>query len=225
MPAWLDSAWLARYLERELSVEETAWFEGYVLDKPELLAMIEADTHLRDALAIAPAASNAASIEPASTAAESMDETGTWPRSSERQRARGGLPRWMALAASAVLGLGIGWLSERALTVDREGPAILANPTHVVFDTLRGGPDAPQVEQSNGNSPYVLIDVAMPTGAQAITLNDGSHTTALSATADGFVSFLVARKVLRIHPSLSLRYVVADKAQSRTISLQAVVSR
>ena len=44
MTAWLEQAWLARYLDRQLSSEESTWFEAYVLDKPELLGTIEADS-------------------------------------------------------------------------------------------------------------------------------------------------------------------------------------
>jgi anti-sigma factor RsiW len=48
--AWMETAWLVRYLDRELSDDEAVAFEAYVLDKPELLAQIEADTNLRDTL-------------------------------------------------------------------------------------------------------------------------------------------------------------------------------
>lgn len=48
--AWMENAWLVRYLDRQLSDDEVAAFEAYALDKPELLALIEADTNLRDAL-------------------------------------------------------------------------------------------------------------------------------------------------------------------------------
>ncbi|HSC12124.1 MAG TPA: hypothetical protein VLC97_14210, partial [Rhodanobacteraceae bacterium] len=51
MTAWLEQAWMVRYLDRQLASEEANWFEAYALDKPDLLAMIEADTRLRDALA------------------------------------------------------------------------------------------------------------------------------------------------------------------------------
>jgi hypothetical protein len=51
MNAWLEQAWLTRYLDRQLASDEATWFEAYALDKPELLAMIDADTRFRDALA------------------------------------------------------------------------------------------------------------------------------------------------------------------------------
>ena len=51
MAPWLEQAWLMRYLDRQLGADEQAWFEGYLLDKPELLDQVEADTALRDAVA------------------------------------------------------------------------------------------------------------------------------------------------------------------------------
>ncbi len=63
MSAWLEQAWLARYLDRQLDGDEAAWFEAYVLDKPELLTMIDADNRLRDALAAEPRAARGASSE------------------------------------------------------------------------------------------------------------------------------------------------------------------
>lgn len=53
MSAWLDQVWLIRYLDRQLAGEEAQWFEVYAMDRPTLLATIEADTRLRDALAAA----------------------------------------------------------------------------------------------------------------------------------------------------------------------------
>lgn len=53
MAAWLESAWLARYLDRQLSDDEAAWFEGYLMDKEQLVRALEADDHLRKALASA----------------------------------------------------------------------------------------------------------------------------------------------------------------------------
>lgn len=54
--AWLGQVWLVRYLDRQLAGEEAQWFEAYAMDRPELLATIEADTRLRDALAAAASA-------------------------------------------------------------------------------------------------------------------------------------------------------------------------
>ena len=36
MADWLESAWLARYLDRQLAGDEQAWFEAYLLTRPKL---------------------------------------------------------------------------------------------------------------------------------------------------------------------------------------------
>jgi len=53
MSAWLEQAWLIQYLDRRLAGEEAQWFESHAMERPKLLATIEADTRLRDALAAA----------------------------------------------------------------------------------------------------------------------------------------------------------------------------
>lgn len=50
MPPWLEDAWLRRYLARELAPDETEWFETYVMQRPHLVAQIDTDSDLRDAL-------------------------------------------------------------------------------------------------------------------------------------------------------------------------------
>lgn len=192
MPAWLDSAWLARYLERQLAPDEAAWFESYVLDKPELLAMIEADTRLRDALA-ADAASWRASDAGNGYAAAAQDSQSP---DAVAATAPAGLPlrvpAWFGLAASLVIGLGLGWLGQRAFAP--APAAVIANPTRLVFDTLRGAESAAQVERAESASPWMLVEVAVPPAAMRVTLDlDRSQPVALSPSPDGFVSFLVAR--------------------------------
>ena len=157
MAAWLESAWLARYLERELSSDEAAWFEGYLLDKEDLLAMVEADTHLRDALAAGPATwrsstrsvpqggalgaprargapggGQPAAILRSSRAAGTDGATSTPSRSRPRQPLRA-----FALAASLLVGVGLGWFSTHATAPG--APALIPSPTRMVFDTMRGG--------------------------------------------------------------------------------------
>lgn len=45
-PSDHESLLLARYLDREMDAAETAAFESYAIDKPHLLASIDADTML-----------------------------------------------------------------------------------------------------------------------------------------------------------------------------------
>lgn len=50
MAAELERRWLDRYLNRELGTADRDWFESYLLDKPDLLVYLEADTALGDGL-------------------------------------------------------------------------------------------------------------------------------------------------------------------------------
>ncbi|MCB1601941.1 MAG: hypothetical protein R3F18_06265 [Lysobacterales bacterium] len=50
MPAWLERAWMDRYLDRELDDDERNWFEAYMLDRPQLIEELEADEAVRAAV-------------------------------------------------------------------------------------------------------------------------------------------------------------------------------
>lgn len=54
MTPWLEQAWLRRYLDGGLDPGEVEAFEIYLLDKPCLLADVEADNQLRAAIAADP---------------------------------------------------------------------------------------------------------------------------------------------------------------------------
>ena len=49
MARWLEDIWLSRYLDRQLDDGEQSWFEAYMLDKPHILHLVDADSRLRDA--------------------------------------------------------------------------------------------------------------------------------------------------------------------------------
>ena len=70
--AWLERVWLARYLDRTLDEDEIARFEAYVLDKPELLGEIDADTALRDSLAAASPQALAAGVATDATVSDAV---------------------------------------------------------------------------------------------------------------------------------------------------------
>lgn len=102
MAAWLESAWLARYLERGLDPAENDWFEAYLLDKPALLAAVDADNTLRAALA-----SERSTFERGGKDAAAAGAVAS-ARAPQRQ-----WPRWAALAATLVAGVGIGQFALR----------------------------------------------------------------------------------------------------------------
>ena len=238
MAAWLESAWLARYLERELSSDEAAWFEGYLLDKKDLLAMVEADTHLRDALAAEPATwrSSTGSVrqgealpglravahpvgaEPAAILLSSRAAgTGGAPSTPSRSRPRQPL-RALALAASLLLGVGLGWFATKSTAPD--APALIPSPTRLVFDTMRGAAAPPHEEHARSDSAYVLLEMAVPPGASAIELSLGNHApVALVPSSEGFASVLVRRDLVADTGVAALRYILDGKPHSREIPL------
>jgi hypothetical protein len=218
MAPWLEQAWLMRYLDRQLGADEQAWFEGYLLDKPELLDQVEADTALRDAVAAqqaaglaAPAASGlravagsgAASVGSAgdgdsdaasgrtSDPTASATATRAASRGRHRRGARGG---WLALAASFVGGIG---LTALGLSLLDDGSAgLVANPPRIIFDTLRGELTEPRVEPGDPASPIVLVEFPVPPGQRILgvwgVLGDAEMAMQIPAiSADGYSTFAV----------------------------------
>jgi len=231
MTAWLEQAWLIRYLDRQLAGEEADWFEAYALDKPELLAMIEVDTRLRDALAAdatmrhrersvvdesrqggAAAHSqvnrlhdDAADPTPVhSSASFKADPRRTAP---SRRRA----PAWLALAASLLIGVSIGWFGTR-MPAENAPPAVIASPTRIIYDTMRGEESLPRIEHADSTSPYVLVEAAVPPGAENIALKIGDAAAdPLTPSPDGFVSFILQRHTLAGRADTRVEYDLHGK--------------
>jgi len=198
MAAWLESAWLARYLERQLDGEELAWFEAYLLDKPELLGMVEADNALRDGLGATERASR--------------------PKSSGRpSRMLGAGP--LFAAAALVAGIGIGWILG-----DSGGPSmpkIIPDPTRFTYDTTRGmAGEQPVVEHQSTSAAYVLVEAYVPSEARNIrVLLQGEAARVLLPGADGFVSFLVSAAAAEKEEKVDLVYDLAGNAVVRSLDL------
>lgn len=188
--AWLERAWLARYLDRTLDEDEVARFEAYVLDKPELLGEIDADTAVRDSLAAASPQALAAGVEPAAAATGGVAaDTAAPSRAAPPRR----LMPWFAAAASLLLGLALG----QRLVGDGAGQ-VQASPGRVVFDTLRGEGLKPRWEAAaTDQTSLLIVDVAVVSDAQKITarLPDGRELE-LRPSSEGFATFVAPRKLL-----------------------------
>jgi hypothetical protein len=242
MTAWLEQAWMVRYLDRQLAGEEATWFEAYALDKPELLAMIEADTRLRDALATdasmwhmersvdrggrqggatgeAPQrVSEPAPFEYARNKPDVQQADVPQAKAEVRAARTRGAPPWLAMAATLVLGVGLGWVGTRSLAPRGAAPEIVANPTRIIFDTMRGEPAPPRVEHAESTSPYVLIDVAVPPGAEHITLRwPGAAEQQLTPSPDGFVTFIAHRKEMGKPTDVRIAYMIEGRETSTPI--------
>jgi len=214
MPAWLEQAWLERYLDRQLDMAETAWFEAYALDKPELLAAIDADTRLRDALA----GEGAAMKAPVAVLSEHIADAARRERTNAHYQLRG-TRSLFAVAAAFVLGIGAGGIALRSFAPSRS--EIIGSPTHIVFDTLRGEATPPRIEHADSTSPYVLIEAAVPPGAHDILLHiDGLPDQVLSASADGFASALLDRKTFSNRDTAKLSFVSGDAHREKQLRLK-----
>ena len=222
MSPWLERAWLVNYLDGHLSEEEAEWFEAYALDKPDLMATIDADTRLRRSLE----GYFLSESNPVNTSADTGGSTGSIaanevPASPSTMSSRRATPAWIAIAAALIVGLGVGWVVPRTGLVLKEGSesTVLANPTHVVYDTVRGTPVPPRIEQGDSATPFVLVEVAVPPGAEQVELHlDSGAGTPLSPAADGLVRFLLSKEQLGKTSEGQIRYTIDGQRLSRPIS-------
>ena len=221
MAQWLESAWLARYLERQLNEEESVWFEGYVLDKPELLAAIDADSRLRDALD-----------------AEQRAGTG-WqgappPTTRIEPAARPAAPlRWGAIAASLIIGFG-----SAALILRPHNPAsdsgVIGSSGHVFIDLQRGidisPKSAPNGENKNsadgniGGSDYIVLDVAVPQGSTNVRLLiDHREVSSIGSAKDGDATFVLQRALIASRPAVQVSFESEGRTESRQLPVDVLL--
>ncbi|MCG6117900.1 MAG: hypothetical protein MEQ07_06865 [Aquimonas sp.] len=190
LPSWLEQAWLERYLARGLDSAQTAWFESYLLDKPHLIAQVEADSALR---AVVSVEADPLRLQPAPRIAPIREPRLVW---------RG--------AALFVLGLGLGALGLQLL-----GPAAIdaaSAPTRIVYDSLRGSYSAPRVDPGDPAAAVMIVEVAMPLGSriQAASATVDGHPQPLPrapVSSEGFATYTLpsawrGRGVLRFELQL-----------------------
>lgn len=214
LASWLESAWLQRYLERRLDAEETAWFEAYLLDKPALVERLERDVDLRDALALVRDTGMAALSQPTDSDGEAAPRAGVHAARARPMRA-------FALAATLVAGVGIGWLGHHV--APGGGSIVVANPMRVIYDTERGTSSPPRIEHADSQAPFALVEVALPPGAQAVTLHlAGAPEQRLQPSPEGFVIFLVARRSMAGDAGAELTYELDGRLARKTLSFAAM---
>jgi hypothetical protein len=208
LAVWLERAWLSRYLDHELSDEEGAWFETYALDRADLLDAIESDTRLRDGW-----------VQHSPTIQSDSDVVAPVVQRSSARLVRGYRQRWIGLAAALAIGLGLGGFAQHAL-LDTPGLATVANPTRIIYDTMRGEPTGPRIEHADSSAGLVLVEIAVPPDAEQIRLSiDDLPRMDLLPSPDGFVSFVMDRTRLDQARTGTLAYVAAGHDRSRTITL------
>jgi hypothetical protein len=218
MPGWLEAAWLQRYLERELTPDESEWFEVYVLDKPDLLARIEADLDLRDGVA------SSGTVTATATGTDVPLQGAAPPRKASGGRRRARPVEWFARAAVVMVSVSLGWwAATSSVTTDPAGGDVIVDPVRIVFDTQRGAEDAPLVFNGSSASRYLLVEVGVPADATDVRLLDGSEPArALTVTSEGFVTFLWPRAGKDSAPP-SLSYRTDGSTVTRNLDLSRVL--
>ena len=208
MADWLEQAWLARYLDRQLSDTEIEWFETYALDRPELIAAIDADSDLRDGIAAA-RTQDARERSPESPAAALSE------RPSARRRHR---PEWMPLALAASVCLGIGWMLGQS--ADDQSVGLITSPTRIFYDTTRSEVAEPVVFAGDAATPWTLVEVGL--GASDLRAQlwvDGEEADTLPASEEGIASFLFVSQVGSKARDLRVRIVTQDEAIVRELRI------
>lgn len=204
MSAWLEAAWMARYLERGLSEDEAAWFEAYVLDKPHLIEAIERDSDLRDALdAVRPELANAASNAGAPAAPVTPSARRPWrslPLAAAASLVAGVLGLW--------LGAGLGPPSEASL-----------DPPLLHIQTLRGTDAIARLDGGHAGSPDAILEIVLPPGTTYVDLRLGALHVGRAVRETDLLTLVVPTRALREAPALELTFHAGDARQSRRVAL------
>ena len=222
MAQWLESAWLARYLERQLSEEESAWFEGYVLDKPQLLGAIDADSRLRDAL------------DAKARAGTEWREGGSAPDGPASAGARRPSSlRWGAMAASLIIGFGAATLVSR-LRNPAADSGVIGSSGHIFIDLQRGidisPKNAPNSENENnpegniGGSNYIVLDVAVPQGSTNVKLLiDHREVSSIESAKDGDATFVLQRALIASRPAVQVSFESEGRTELRQLPIDVLL--
>lgn len=191
---WLEQAWLQRYLDRELSADEQAWFETYLLSRPQLLDALEVDNALRAVLVAQASGPIRAEASPPPAAAAAPEARTERPLPPSGQRF-GGL---LALAASFVGGLGLAWLLPQAPQPHSDPQAAIEAPSRVVFDLMRGGPVELREDVGDPLARLMVVDIALPLGSRIASARAelGPRRVELPAapiSGEGFATYTLPR--------------------------------
>jgi hypothetical protein len=202
LAAWLETAWLERYLDRQLTAEEVVWFEIYVFDKPDLLSKIDMDSDLRD---------GTFSAKPDSADPPMMSNVAELSAAGSRQSTT--VLRAFAVAASMLAAVGVGWTGREWSRSDSDA-AIVANPTLVrLYGPGRGIADSLVcVENAKSPSNMISVEAMVPASAVDVTMRFGDkEISGLAPSSTGTISSLVPRQVVAAAKSVELTYVVNGK--------------
>ncbi|HEX7915622.1 hypothetical protein [Rudaea sp.] len=238
LAAWLETAWLERYLDRQLSAEEVAWFETYVIDKPDLLQKIDMDSDLWDGVIVAESKlESLTEIDAAITSRDASHHgerrvaagiaskssrpvaTTTNGRISLDAEKHARTHRWLRLAAAVVIGAGLGGMTTFRLNKEII-PSVIGSPTRVIYDTVRGDAIPPRVESDSRISEYVLLETPAPYGATEIEVTIGDvQPIPVVPGADGYISILIRDHTFENAKTAILSYRIDGKLQQQSLDL------
>lgn len=207
MARWLEDVWLGRYLDRELTDDEAAWFEAYMLDKPRILEQVDVDTRMREGL------------RREISGLKSNDSRALSPTTPGALSQRSGKSSWFGLVASLAMGVFVGLVLPRSGYQDQE---VIAAPKRVVFDSFRGEGAQTIMEAGAVDSPLLIVEMALPPMAGvrvARATVDGEHIELPipQISAEGFVTFLVPS---RWQSRTTIELTVQDGEKSSILTFQ-----
>ncbi len=201
---WLERAWMDRYLDRSLDEEDAAWFETYLLERPELQAELAADLDLRDGLA---RINTEAPLDGAPPAANDAERDPPPVR-------RRWTPVWAA-AASLVLGFGIA-----QLIPTREAAGVMPNPSRLVVDVSRGGRPLAPAPASTGSPDLLIVDFMVPAATVSVQASsDTFGTIDLPVSTDGIASLVLQGRERSKTKHLRLTVKTAEASTTTEVDL------
>ena len=228
LAAWLEDAWLQRYLDRELTEQEESWFEAYALDKAHLLSAIDSDLDLRDGLhAWQSNQGREPALLTATTNATASRTTGI------RQSARAVVAElkptsWFArfaIASGLALALLLGAAASRWMFPMVADEAGVVAPNRILFDVLRGSEETSGIAQSTDVSAPLLIDVAMPPHAEAVIAYFADRSSmVLPVSSGGLVSLTGSRSALLHRSPIRIAWRLDGQQHERVLDLTASLS-
>lgn len=228
LAAWLEDAWLQRYLDHELTNQEESWFETYALDKAHLLRAIECDLDLRDGLHAWQSNQGRTSTSFTATTGTTASTTTGIHRLAGVAVAQRKSTSWFArfvMASALTSALLLGALVSRWMFPMVDDEARVSAPSRIMFDALGSAGETSQSTQSAGASRSLLIDIALPPRAQAVIAYFADRSSmALPVSSGGLVSLTGSRSALLHQSPIRIVWRLDGQQHERVLDLSAKLS-
>jgi hypothetical protein len=226
MTAWLEQAWMERYLDRQLGEDELEWFEAYLLDKPHLLDRWSTDLALRDGVDLLNQRGGASEATPALQELQAPPPPATVRPVPHVRVSAARRRQWhlTALAASVAIAFGSGFLLNGAVRPGHDD-LLIPDPTRVVIDSSRGGGQQDNVENAGSASEFVLVDALVPPDATYVAVRGpGMPERKLNVSKDGVATLLLRRSEIGRMGPLSLLIKAGGREFEKPLPLKQLES-